>query len=210
MAGVLASSPPGCSHHPALDNAPPVAHTGRMSATDYDPEHPWERQPWDTEIGWALFGDYLALAPPRRLRAIAAKSGYGDLYIRTLARETYWEARAACWDEHLADLRKRTIENAIEESALECARRQMKLARQMQKLAGLEIGKLFAMASRDGEAPGVITAREALRFADRGIILERLVMGETTDRTEVGPNLDGLSLDDLRQMRALQDKAGVR
>lgn len=181
-----------------------------MSATAYDAEHPWERQPWDSELGWSLFGDYLMLPAPRKLRDIAKRSGYPETFLRDLARQAYWPERAAFWDEHLSDLRTKTIERIVEETAEEAARRQLTLTRTMQRLAGMEFEKLFSLASREGEAPGILTPREAIRLADRGIILERLVMGEATDRPEAGPNLDGLSLEDLREARRLQDKAGVR
>lgn len=181
-----------------------------MSATAYDVERPWERQPWDSELGWSLFGDYLILPLPRRLQSIVTKSGYPMTVIRDMAKACYWVERAALWDEHLGDIRTKTIERIAEETAADAARRQLSLTRTMQRLASLEFEKLFSLATRDGEAPGILTPREAIRMADRGIILERLVMGEATDRPEAGPNLDGLTADDLRQLRALQDKAGVR
>lgn len=178
---------------------------------EYNPERPWDRQPWDTELGWSLFGDYLILPVPRRLQTIASKSGYPLVTIKGWAKAGYWAERAGLWDDHLADIRTTTIERVTEETAEEVARRQLTLTRTLQRVASLEIEKLFAEVSREGSAMGTMTPREALRFAERGIILERLILGEATERTDTGSNpMDQLNVEELRQARALQEKAGIR
>jgi hypothetical protein len=129
--------------------------------------------------------------------------------LESMAGAAHWSARAALWDEHLSAIRTSTIERITEETAEEVARRQLTLTRRMQRVADRELTKLEKMGA-ENDFPGVVTARDALRLAANGIKLERLIMGEATDRTEVGPDLSALSLDDLRQLQGIQAKAGVR
>jgi hypothetical protein len=181
-----------------------------MSATDWEPDRPWVRQPFDSDIGFALFGDFLVLPLPRRLSSLVRPDGPLTLrQIERIAHEAHWQARASFWDEHLANIRTTTIERVTEETAEDIARRQLGLTRRMQRLADGELVKLEKLMMQN-DFPGLLTARDALRLGDRGIRLERLILGEATERTEVGPDLKALSIEDLREMRRLQAKAGIR
>ena len=180
-----------------------------MSAVAYEPDRPWVRQPFDTDLTWALFSDYLALAIPRRLQDIRP-AGYTWTQIERFAAENFWRERAAMWDDHLAEIRTLTIERVTEETAEEVARRQLTLCKAMQELAGLEINSLLKLARKAGDYPGTIQPRDALRFAANGVRLERLIRGEATERTETGPDVSTLSLEELRAARDLQAKAGIR
>lgn len=179
-----------------------------MSATEYDLERPWARQPWDSDLGWALFQDYLALDQPRTLNRLRAPVSWARL--EAMAAECYWSARARFWDEHLSEIRTATFERVTEESAEQVAKRQLTLCRDLQELSRLEIGALVKVAKTAQGFPGAVTPREAIRAGMVGIRLERLIMGEALDRVEVGPDLSALSAEDLRTVRALQAKAGVR
>lgn len=178
-----------------------------MSASAYEPDKPWARQPWDTDLGFALFQDYLAQAQPRTVKPAG---GLSWAQVEAMARDCYWWARAALWDDHLAEIREQTIERVTEQTAEEVARRQLALTRDLQELASLEIGALRKVAKTANGFPGAIQPRDAIRAALVGIRLERLIMGEATDRTEVGPDLSNLDADDLRRLREIQAKAGVR
>ncbi len=179
-------------------------------AEEWDAERPWARQPWDTELGWCLFGDYLVLPDrPRRMRDLKGHP-LTDYQLAEIARVAWWQARAALWDEHLAQIRTSTIERVTEETAEQAARRQVLLARRMQRVADKELSKLEAMGSENAFPLLEVTARDIARLGTNGIRLERLVMGEATERVAEVMDLSALSLDELRQLRALQDKAGVR
>ncbi len=186
-----------------------ASYTVKVSATAYEPEKPWARQPFDGELGWSLFSDYLMLPLPRKTQELAKRRGLAWTQIETLAAEGHWKARAAYWDDHLAEIRTSTIERVTEETAEEVAKRQLSLTRAMQRLAAAEIAALERAQGPDA-MPGTIPARDAMRFAVNGIRLERLIMGESTDRTETIPDVSGLSLEELREARRLQEKAGVR
>jgi len=180
-----------------------------VSASAYEPDRPWVRQPWDTDLTWALFSQFLALPVPRRLQDLCRSSRLGWTQLETYSREGWWRERAAWWDDHLAQIHTSTIERVTEETAEQVARRQLTLIRDMQELAHLEIGALLKMARQANGFAGVIQPRDALRLAVSGVRLERLVRGEDPEEVQI-PDVSGLSLDELRSAAALQQKAGIR
>lgn len=169
------------------------------------------RQPFDTDLGFALFSIFLMMAPPRRIRDLAKTSGIPWTQLETLAVEGHWQPRAALWDEHLAGIARTTIERVTEETAEAVARRQLTLTRRMQTLADREFAALEKLQAQAPDMTGTLSPRDAMRLAVNGIRLERLIMGEVTDRTETAaPDVSALSVEELREARRLQAKAGVR
>lgn len=129
--------------------------------------------------------------------------------LEAMASNTFWDARASLWDEHLSAITLATIERVTEETAQQVAQRQLALTRSMQRLATRELKALEKVAA-ENDFPGIITPRDALRLGMTGIRLERLIMGEATDRVETGPDLSKLSDDDLAAMADIQARAGIR
>lgn len=172
---------------------------------------PWHRLPGEGELPFALFQQFLAASVPRDLRAFGRRSGFAVSWatLETYAWEWEWSERARLWDAHLDHIRISTIERVTEQTAEEVAHRQLKLLVRMQMLADGEISKLLKI-SQESDVPGVVTARDAARLALIGVRLERLVRGEATEKIEQGPDMSKYSVEDLRQLRALQEKAGVR
>ncbi len=180
-----------------------------MSALEWDADRPWARQPFDTEVSFALFGDFLTASPPRHLGRMAERAGYPAEVIRGFAKDAFWVERAALWDEHLAEIRTSTIERVTEESAAEVAKRQLALTRRMQRLANRDLS-IIEKQGAENDFLSPIEHKDLIRLAVNGIKLERLIMGETTDKIETGPDLSNWSIEDLRALRELQAKAGVR
>lgn len=179
-----------------------------MGPTEYNPEKPWERQPCDTPVTWALFQDFLSLPVPRRLVDLAKRPGcplsWADL--QRVAWEDGWNIRAEAWDAHLDRLRIQTVERVTQEDAEARARRQGALARKLQTLGELELDKLLNQARRDVGGFGLVQVRDIIRAIAVGVRTERLALGDVTDRIEQGPDLSGLSLDELRQIREMQER----
>lgn len=172
----------------------------------YNVERPWERQPFDTDLTWLLFQDYLALAKPRSLRALAQKGGpLGWTQLETLALDDGWVMRARAYDANLDRLRQETIEREVQETAKQVAKRHATTARKAVTLAGLELDKLLA-AAQQGDMPGLLSPRDVIRFLALGVRTERLVLGEATDQVEARVDLSGLSVEELRELRKLQEK----
>lgn len=178
-----------------------------MSAAEYDLSRPWLRQPFDTDQAWALFSQWLLSPAPRSLSELARQSRWTVGAIESLAWEYGWKERAAAWDAHLDSIRFQTVQAELEESARAVAKRHGKAARQVVELAAGELGKLLA-AAKSTDGIGLLRPADVLRFLTEGAKLERLVIGEVTERTEsTGPDLARLDADDLRALRRLHEKA---
>lgn len=171
---------------------------------------PWHRAPGESDLGFALFQQFLTLDPPRDLRRLAKASPLSRDDLECLSRDWEWSARVRFWDDHLSRLYTSTVERHTEETAREVAERQLGLTGAMQELAHLEIRALLKMRRESGDVAGVVTPRDALRLAANGIRLERLIRGETTEKVETTPDVSKFGVDELRTLRELQARAGVR
>jgi hypothetical protein len=180
-------------------------------AVDYDVAQPWVRQPCDNDLTWGLFQAYLAIPPPRRMGDLVRQAqGLSQRQLELIAWNDIWEARAWHWDRHLDRIRVATVEKVTAENAEAIARRHARTARKLTELAGLELDGLLATAKRLAETSGIlglVPVKELSRMVDLGIKLERLALGESTEHVTTGPDLSGLSLDDLRTLRDLQERA---
>ncbi len=175
---------------------------------DYDLEKPWVRQPCDTDLSWVLFQEFLSAPIPRRLADLARKNSCPMTWhqLESVAFEDGWKGRAAAWDQHLDNLRTETIEKVVREDAQQRAERQGRAGKKLQRLGEIEIDKLITALERPGEAHGLITVRDAIRAIGIGVRVERLALGDSTDKIETGPDLSKLSVDDLRKLREIQEK----
>lgn len=181
---------------------------------EFDVTSPWARQPCDGERDWPIFQAYLTTpAPrPRSMRGLASAWGVNWSDLEALSRTNGWADRAAAWDRHLDQVRIDAAERYAEDTGRDVARRHLDHARKVVALAGRELSK-YLEASEASDMPGLLTPQAALRFLEVGAKLERLVMGDVTDRTQVdarAPDMSALSVDELRNLAAIQAKAGAR
>lgn len=187
---------------------PPALLCWGVVVLDYDLVRPWVRQPCDTDLSWVLFQEFLSAPLPRRLADLARKSVCPLTWhqLESVAFEDGWKDRAAAWDRHLDALRTTTIERVVQEDAKQRAERQGRAGKKLQRLGELEIDKLIKVLERPDDMPGAITLRDAIRAIGIGVRVERLALGESTDKIETGPDLSKLSLDELRKLREIQEK----
>ena len=172
----------------------------------YNPEEPWARQPFDDDLSFVLFQQYLMdYRRPRRLDRVKSRLTLASL--KDVAARGYWAERAGCWDDHIARISSATIERCTREDAEHVAERQLLSTKLAQRLGSKVLEKLEAMEDENDFPSGQVTARDALRLIFVGIKTERLIRGEATERVE-GPDLSKLSLDELRTLRGLQSKVG--
>lgn len=179
-----------------------------MGVSAYNLQEPWTRQPFDTDLTWVWFQLFLTLPRPRSLSALRGADCPLTLrQLQILDFEDGWTARVVAWDQHLDALRFQTIEEVTKEDARARAERQAKIARKMTRLGELELDKLLAVVEKPHTGAGMIAPRDATRMIVMGIRTERLVLGETTEKTESGPDLSGLTIEELRTLRVMQEKA---
>jgi len=123
--------------------------------------------------------------------------------LRLWCRDLKWRARAAAYDRHLDRVALDTTEKTIREMH----RRHVKLAMKLQDVAGIELEKLAARAREASRQVKSVSTAELSRFAEMGVKLERLARGESTETVEGRLDLSRLSLEELKTLKALRDKA---
>jgi len=137
---------------------------------------PWERQPGETAKAFAAFRVYRSLDTSKRsLEAVAAKARTGPKtghgipgYIKDWSVGNNWVKRAAAYDDHLDEVRRRADERAIVEMS-------KKHAEGMRKIFDRGLGRINALDDED------LRGNLALELAVQGMKGERLARGLTTD-----------------------------
>lgn len=177
-----------------------------MLALTYDPEHPWHRQPCDTEFSWPLFLAYRDLPRPRDLTEIAKGSGKSLTTIRKWHNDHGWKLRVAAWDAELDKRRTAVVIDVLEEDARDRARRHIGLLLDLEELA-TKAAKECLKRVDDGEKLRW-TPNEIVKMTKATVELQRLIYGETTANIHNTHDLGALTLEELEALRALQLKAG--
>lgn len=169
----------------------------------YNPERPWERQPCDSPEGFAVLQEYIALPPPRTVRALGrGHPGFDrDRWERT-AVACGWDVRARAWDDHIAALRMATVEAVT----ISMAERHAELGRSFQRVAKKDLKKLEAIVDREDGHP-TMQPREIVRYAEAGTRIEREAAGLPTTPEARQADLSKLTLEELRTLRELTAKA---
>lgn len=172
---------------------------------NYNLSEPWARQPFEDDRAWALFSAYLATpAGARSIREIAQRHNVPWTQVEILALEHGWEVRAGLWDENLDRLRRETIEREVQEDARSRASRHLRTLRKASDIVEAELNRRLELVANGG--PVLMSDANVSRLLERVIKLERLVAGDQDPATDVNISLDGLSVDELRNLREIQEK----
>ena len=176
---------------------------------------PWERQSDEPNDAWSAFVQYRdmgtrtgELAGQKRTATKLhglMREGHRPA-LRTLTgwcTDYDWRARAAAYDFHLDRVALDTTEKTIREMH----RRHVKLAMRLQDIAGTELEKLAQKAAAAAKQVKGVGSGDLARFAEMGVKLERLARGESTETVEGRLDLSRLSLEELKTLKALRDKA---
>lgn len=189
-----------------------------MVTVDYDYEHPWRRQPFDSDISWPVFHRYLMQERRPRSLQVLVKEGcpYTWGQIQDQAWRDAWAERARAWDAigeveaegaYLGAVRSKAA--AAGETMGERSKRQAALGRRLQAVSNRTLDQLERTLERAPDFP-ILTPRELIRAADIGVRIERTAMGENDAPTDGnGPDLSALTVDELREWRRLMAKAKV-
>lgn len=165
----------------------------------------WERQAGEDEEAWGAFQRYRDQTPPRRVIHAAAKRT--ELLSRWY-NEHAWRERVAAYDVHLDAIRRETREAVLKEDEKSRAARQLGQLKMVQDILDRELAKLWK-ESTEAVPFGTIKVGELNKLMANAITLERLIRGESTENhAAVSVELDKLTPDELRQLRALRAKMG--
>jgi hypothetical protein len=151
---------------------------------------PWERQPEDTDASWAAFQVFRDLPPERRTllgawkaaaqargRTVNPPDGHAPTNWRQWHVRHDWASRAAAWDNE----QDRRIREELIRQRAGMARRQAQLGQLLQSKAA-QAAQTLATAE--------VNAHGVAALADTGSKLERLALGEPTERTDAAVSLD--------------------
>lgn len=180
-----------------------------------EPEHPWERQPGESDSAWTAFVQYRDLGPAQRsLAKLGQIHGKDRRSYSAWSSERSWVARCAAYDAWV----DRQTKLAEIEAIREMKRRHVQLGRDLQEAAALGLKRLISAqkaleGTEDPEASSPLNAKGIRELAELGAKLERLSLGEPdaieVARIETTPTQDysRLSVDELRTLLTLTRKA---
>lgn len=163
---------------------------------------PWDKLDAETDDAWGAFRNYRDQLPPRRLKQCSI------MRLEVLSRwynQYNWHDRVTAYDRHLDKIRRDEREAIIKTDEKERAGRQLALLAGVQDLLDRELEKLLA-DSNATEAWGLLKVGEWNTLLESKIKLERLIHGESTEKTEVTVDFSKLTIDELRTLRALEKK----
>lgn len=177
-----------------------------MQALTYNPDHPWVRQPCDTEFSWPAFLAYRDLPRPRNLTHLADAVSSGLATVRGWHKDHGWGLRIAAYDSMLDAKVTAVVIDVLQEDARDRARRHIDLLRDLEAIVVEGAKEILSKVDRGEKLR--LTPNELVKMAKTSIELQRLIYGETTANVHNTHDLGQLTLDELEALRALQLKAG--
>lgn len=173
-----------------------------MSSTEWDNDHPWERQPLDTDLSWPLFQDYLLQQDrPRSLKPLIRHGAMNWGQLQEIEWAHAWKERAGLWDEFIQRARQATV---LTDAGISC-----RIRDKMQRLVEQELDRLTRVSDKSNDL-GAVRPGELARFAEVAFKIDRLLTGQPTERVEAGVDLTSLSIEELRALRRMSQKTGVQ
>lgn len=154
---------------------------------------PWDRQPKETTPAWEAFVAYRDMGATRSVTKVARTLDKSRTLIGRWSSSNSWPIRAAAWDSE---------EDRLWQLELRVQRR-----KSAQRNINLAHGTMVAVGQavhRMAQNPSEIGPTDAARLMDSASKLERLALGEPTDRLAVtaGPE----ATDSAEMARALTDE----
>jgi hypothetical protein len=164
----------------------------------------WHRWPTEPDEAWHAFTKFREQRPPRRLKAII---GYPTAECAEWYRNFAWAERAREYDEYLQGILDAEIEDSLRNRARGIAAQHLQILAAARILVARQIDKYVDM-DQDGDHP-VLKPAELTKLMEAVIKYDRLTQGESTENIDVKhDDLSNLSIDELRQLRAIRLKVG--
>lgn len=155
----------------------------------------WEKQEYDTEASWAAFVAYRDQGPGRQLLR-PQRVPYAELMAWYNAH--HWKERVMAHDRHIDAIQREERENVLRLEARAVTGEQLARVRRLAALVDREVAKLEELI-QDDRLP-VMKRGELLKFLEHVLKAERLLRGESTERTETEISLNHLTDEELRIM----------
>ena len=153
--------------------------------SEQNKRNPWQQRKSESMRSFMAFEEYRQLGPARTLQMVEAATGLSEGALRSLSSRHNWQKRARAWDDFIAG----KASDSLEFEAKRLAQKHLDALDEM-RTRGLELIQLDSARPSDGVS--------MLKFS---ISMERLAMGEATERLEVRNatwDLSGLTSDELK------------
>jgi hypothetical protein len=171
---------------------------------------PYSKKKDETAEAFEAFATYRDMGTGRSHASVAEKLGKSEQLIGRWSRKHGWIKRVHAYDAEL-DRRKRLVDLREVERM---RKRQIQSALAMQDLGNIELWKMLDEARKSKKKRGSLDEKTILKLIEKGATLERLNRGEPGEivhtSSEGGLDLTGLSLTELKQLRALRHKVRAR
>lgn len=141
----------------------------------------WDQQPGETGIAFRSFMAYRDMGPARTIAETARRLGKHSKTLEDHGIRHRWKERVFAYDQHINEIAVR----AAEEERREAQKRHIQLARLMQGVGGKALEAMFAKVRLDPAAAEQVPPQEMRLLSETGLKLERLLIGEPGERTEV-------------------------
>ena len=173
------------------------------------PSKPWDKLPKEGDVPYADFLAYLAQPLPRNLEELSKQQGKSYQMIRISSSKWKWRKRAEAWDaEGLA-----AADRILVAKHEQISKDQLRLLGDMRTLGAYEIRRRLRLYEKDPESCHGLTVREAAALVKEAIMIERLIVGEATERIEqMGAqpiDLSGLTGPEAEALLDLLEKCGA-
>lgn len=171
---------------------------------------PYSKRVDESTEAFEAFACYRDMGSGRSHVAVATELGKSENLIHRWSRKFNWIRRVHAFDAEI-DRRKRLVDlREIEKMR----RRQTKTALAMQDLGNIELWRLLEQSKSSQRKKGVVEIQHVIKLLEKGATLERLNRGEPSEITHSLSNdaldLTGLSLGELKQLRAIRQKIRAR
>lgn len=164
---------------------------------------PMDRLKGESNGSYKLFKEWLEFYQDRTMVEFCEDVNRSYSTITKIAMNQCWKDRAVWFESQMAKHDFETIKKEREKTI----RQHMYSVRKMRKLGMLAIEKLLNEAEMKVGQGHNINARDALLLISNSIKLERLMIGEVTDRVgKEAMNLSNLSDAELEQFTAILEK----
>ncbi len=202
--------PPGIPTPPAMQAAPPVDEPEARMRVHTAPEV-WHRQHGEGEEAWTKFVAYRDSPRPRRMVRPGA-GNTAELY--DLSKEWGWFQRVEAYDVYMDKVRLREVEYWVKQDAREVTAEHMAMLRDAREFVTIEMHRILERAKKSS-IDGTLKATEVIRITEMVLKYDRLLRNQTTENSgvQVAPtdvNYEELSIEDLREMRAMNEKMQKR
>lgn len=149
--------------------------TDELAAVVEDPDgtilDQWDQWPGEPAAAFAHFNAYRLMGRARTLRKTAEEREISHGYAMSLSAEWRWVSRAQAWDRHqAAQYAARMQDRRLEVGEQHLAVANLLVAKAVERLRGLD--------------PSQLGPRDLLAYIEAGIKVQRLLVGETTERVE--------------------------